>query len=214
MYDTNYLANHLAAAVAGDTDRLFIEDALTGQTYSYADFFANAERMAAVLLDAGVEPGDRVAVQASKTVAMLELYLGTILAGAVFLPLNTAYTASEVSYFLNDAQPKVFVCDPKTKAALDAVAQSAGVSTVFTLDAQGHGTLTEARDQAAPGTPEVQRGHDDLGGILYTSGTTGRSTGAMLSHRALASTNPGLFSTAPYLGPHLVTKYSTTMLCC
>ena len=105
MYNANYLAQRLVSAAVDDMDRVFIEHGLTGEKTSYATFFANAERMAAALVKAGVQPGDRIAVQTPKTIAMLELYVGTVLAGGVFLPLNTAYTPAEVSYFLSDAKP-------------------------------------------------------------------------------------------------------------
>jgi len=143
--------------------------------------------MAAALTDLGVEPGDRVAVQTPKTVAMLQLYVGTVLAGGVFLPLNTAYTPAEVEYFLTDARPRVFVCDPAKRGALTQIAGKAGVSALLTLASDESGTLTQARDAQTPGFQAVPRGATDLAAILYTSGTTGRSKGAMLTHRALAS---------------------------
>ena len=138
-------------------------------------------------MDAGVKPGDRVAVQAPKTQAMLELYVATVLAGGVFLPLNTAYTACEITYFLTDAEPRIFVCDPKREDELSAVAKDAGVTQALTIGADEGGSLPERRDAAAPGFTPAHRGPDDLAAILYTSGTTGRSKGAMLTHRALAS---------------------------
>ena len=110
-----------------------------------------------------------------------------MLAGAVFLPLNTAYTPAEVRYFLADAEPAVLVCDPGNLATLAPLADECAIATVLTLAADESGTLTERRNARAPGIPAVARGQDDLAAILYTSGTTGRSKGAMLSHRALAS---------------------------
>ena len=187
MYEQNHLAGRLRAASIGRDDAPFLKNHQTGQTVTYGAFFANAERMAKVLADHGVAPGDRVAVQAPKTQAMLELYVGCVLAGAVFLPLNTAYTGAEIEYFLGDAEPALLVCDPAKEAALASLARSAGVGAVLTVDARENGTLTEARDRQTPGFEAVARGGDDLAAILYTSGTTGRSKGAMLSHRALAS---------------------------
>ncbi len=187
MYHGNHLAEKLRAASLGAENSLFLHNHQTGEEVSYKAFFANAERMAQALVDAGVKPGDRVAVQAPKTQAMLELYVATVLAGGVFLPLNTAYTASEITYFLTDAKPWIFVCDPKCEDELSAVAKDAGVAQVLTIGADEGGSLPERRDAAAPGFTPAPRGPDDLAAILYTSGTTGRSKGAMLTHRALAS---------------------------
>ena len=187
MYTENYLGERLRSASVGAEARTFLDDHRTGERLSYGDFFANAERMAQVLVEAGLQPGDRVAVQAPKTIAMLELYVGAVLAGGVFLPLNTAYTAAELSYFLGDARPRVFVCDPEKSDALRPVADEAGVGTILTLSSDESGTLAEKRDAAVGGFRAVPRNAEDLAAILYTSGTTGRSKGAMLTHRALAS---------------------------
>ena len=155
-----------------------------GVAPTYADVRAQAARMAAALVAMGVAPGDRVAAQIEKSPEGLMLYLGTVTAGAVFLPLNTAYTASELEYFLGDAEPAVVVCDP---AKREAVAKIAGKARVETLGADGHGTLTTAADAAAAAFAPVARAPDDLAAILYTSGTTGRSKGAMLTHANLVS---------------------------
>ncbi|MEN8751019.1 malonyl-CoA synthase [Marivita sp.] len=187
MYHGNHLAERLRAASLGAENSLFLHNHQTGEEVSYKAFFANTERMAQALVDAGVKPGDRVAVQAPKTQAMLELYVATVLAGGVFLPLNTAYTACEITYFLTDAEPRIFVCDPKREDELSAVAKDAGVTQALTIGADEGGSLPERRDAAAPGFTPAHRGPDDLAAILYTSGTTGRSKGAMLTHRALAS---------------------------
>jgi malonyl-CoA/methylmalonyl-CoA synthetase len=187
MYHGNHLAEKLRASSLGAENSLFLRNHQTGEEVTYQAFFANAERMAQALVAAGVKPGDRVAVQAPKTQAMLELYVATVLAGAVFLPLNTAYTAAEITYFLTDAEPRIFVCDPNCEDELSAVAKDAGVAEVLTIGADECGSLPERRDAAAPGFTPVPRGPDDLAAILYTSGTTGRSKGAMLTHQALAS---------------------------
>ncbi|RMF38164.1 MAG: malonyl-CoA synthase [Alphaproteobacteria bacterium] len=186
MYDDNHLASHLRRASLGREDAVFLIEP-GGRRISYGDFFADAERMARMLAEAGVAPGDRVMVQAPKTVAMLQLYLGSVLAGAVFVPLNTAYTAAEVEYFLGDAQPALLVCDPARQEALAPMARAAGVREVLTLAADEGGTLTARRDACAPGFAAVARGPEELAAMLYTSGTTGRSKGAMLPHRALSS---------------------------
>ncbi|WP_118132852.1 malonyl-CoA synthase [Oceanicella sp. SM1341] len=191
MYDDNHLATRLRAASLGETDRLFAIAGF-GHPLSYEALFAAAERMAAALADAGVKPGDRVAVQVEKSLETIELYIGTVLAGGVFLPLNTAYTAAELDYFISDAEPAVVVCDPAREAEITPLAKGA---KVLTLDARGHGTLRDAADAAEPGFAAVPRGAEDLAAILYTSGTTGRSKGAMLTHRALASNSETLRDT-------------------
>ncbi|WP_137702813.1 malonate--CoA ligase [Marimonas lutisalis] len=187
MYDDNYLAHRLATHLAGNADKVFAtRPGLPDITYG--ELFTGAERLAARLIDAGVKPGDRVAVQVEKTIEAVQLYVGTVLAGGVFLPLNTAYTASEVEYFLSDATPAVVVCDPAREVE---IAPLAGAARVFTLDGTGQGTLTADLSEA-PDFKPVARGADDLAAILYTSGTTGRSKGAMLSHRNLASNSETL----------------------
>ncbi|MFV0279856.1 MAG: malonate--CoA ligase [Rhodoblastus sp.] len=158
-----------------------------GALHSYGDVEAGAARMAGALVALGVKPGDRVAVQVEKSLAAVLLYLGCARAGAVFLPLNTAYTPAEIEYFLTDAEPRVFVCDPARKGALAGAATAAKVAHVETLDAAGRGSLAERAAQMPATFADVSRGPDDLAGILYTSGTTGRSKGAMISQENLAS---------------------------
>jgi malonyl-CoA/methylmalonyl-CoA synthetase len=158
-----------------------------GVTLSYGGLWEEVGKLARVLVDVGVRPGDRVAVQVEKTPIALMLYLACIKAGAAFLPLNSAYTPTEVGYFLADAEPSLFVCDPARKDALAEAVADARVAAVETLDAAGEGSLTAKMRAARPLTEAVARKPDDLAAILYTSGTTGRSKGAMLSHENLAS---------------------------
>ena len=178
-------ANLFALVETSVTDpaRPCLTDA-TGATMTYGKLLAGARRYAAALVDLGVTPGDRVAVQTDKTVQSVLLYLGTLAAGAVYLPLNTAYTPREIEYFLGDAEPTVLVCATAARADLAPIA--AGVRHVMTLDADETGTMVTA---AAPARDfdTVRRAPDDLAAILYTSGTTGRSKGAMLSHANLSS---------------------------
>ncbi|WP_431858649.1 malonate--CoA ligase [Azospirillum sp.] len=158
-----------------------------GRRYSYADLEAISGRYARLLTDLGVVKGDRVAVQVEKSPEAVFLYLACLRAGAAYLPLNTAYTKAEVEYFLTDAEPRVFVCRPETEAALHEVAGKAGVSAVLTLGTDGDGSLPERARSLDAACATVACGPDDLAAILYTSGTTGRSKGAMLSHRNLGS---------------------------
>jgi len=182
MYDANHLISRLrAASISHETRNFATFPARASMTFG--ELFAGAERNAAALVGMGVKPGDRVAVQVEKTIEAIQLYLGTVMAGGVFLPLNTAYITPEVAYFLGDASPRVVVCDP---ARADDLAEVAGEARVVTLDDKGLGSLTDAL-VGRGGFDPVPRGPDDLAAILYTSGTTGRSKGAMLSHENLAS---------------------------
>ncbi|MBO9476326.1 malonyl-CoA synthase [Shimia sp. R11_0] len=182
MYQDNHLMAGLSGAAAGREGEVFAE-VPGGTDVTFGALFAGAERVAAALVAQGVMPGDRVAVKVEKTVAAIQLYLGTVMAGGVFLPLNTAYTTAEVAYFLSDATPRVLVCDPAKAAALSEVAKGAAV---LTLDDAGAGTLVDLA-ATQQGFVPVARGPQDLAAILYTSGTTGRSKGAMLSHDNLLS---------------------------
>lgn len=186
MYDGNYLVNKLRAASVDDEGRLFATLSDEKQV-SYEDFFLGAERFAKTLIAKGVKPNDRVAVQVDKSIEVLQLYIGTVLTGAVFLPLNIAYTASEIKYFVEDATPKVFVCCGEQLETYRAVVSEAGVSVIETLNADGSGSLMAFDDSDTSGFVAVARAEDDLAAILYTSGTTGRSKGAMLSHKNLWS---------------------------
>jgi malonyl-CoA/methylmalonyl-CoA synthetase len=168
-----------------DPKRLAIETH-DGSRISYGDLIARAGQMANVLVARGVKPGDRVAAQTEKSVSGLVLYLATVRAGGVYLPLNTAYTLNELDYFITDAEPTVVVCDPAKAEGIASIAAKVG-GKVETLDATGNGSLTEAADKADSAFATVPRAGDDLAAILYTSGTTGRSKGAMLSHDNLAS---------------------------
>src|SRR5437667_4007770 len=168
-----------------DASRLAIETP-DGQRISYGDLIALSGQTANVLVDCGVKPGDRVAAQTEKSVAGLVLYLATVRAGAVYLPLNTAYTLNELEYFITDAEPSLVVCDPSKAEGIGAIAAKVGAK-IETLDADGKGSLTEAAAKDGPQFETVTRADDDLAAILYTSGTTGRSKGAMLSHDNLAS---------------------------
>ena len=169
-----------------DTGRLFLETG-DGRRYSYSDLEAESARHAALLRGLGLQPGERVAVQVEKSPQVLFLYLGCLRAGLVYLPLNTAYTESELAYFLEDATPSLLVCDPARLERAQALAQTGGVTHVLTLDTRGKGTLSEAAARQSADFYTVARDADDLAVILYTSGTTGRPKGAMISHGNLAS---------------------------
>ncbi|RDD60634.1 malonate--CoA ligase [Ferruginivarius sediminum] len=184
MSDNLYEIFEARFAKAGDQAAIELAD---GTTWSYRDLEAEVGRIARLLLDLGVAPGDRVAVQVEKSPRALFAYLACFKAGAIYLPLNTAYKGGEIEYFLGDAEPRVFVCDPSRLDELKPIADKTGVAHVLTLDATGGGSLAEHSTNLDSGTPTVPREADDIAAICYTSGTTGRSKGAMLSHRNLSS---------------------------
>src|SRR5688572_5350188 len=154
-----------------------------GPTIDYRQLTVDSARIANALVAAGCEPGDRIAVQVDKPWQVVPLYLAALRAGLVYLPLNSAYQRAELDYFFGDATPRVIVCTPERLGIIETIARGA---TVLTLDAGG-GELWARAEAAGETFDVVQRGPDDLAAILYTSGTTGRSKGAMLTHRNLAS---------------------------
>jgi malonyl-CoA/methylmalonyl-CoA synthetase len=156
----------------------------TGQILTYGDALAGSGRLANALVGLGVTPGDRVAVQVEKSPEALLLYLACVRAGAVFLPLNPGYALREVEYFVQDAGPRLVVCPPAKQQDIESIA---GAALVETLGQQGDGSLMERSAGETADFADRQRGPDDLAAILYTSGTTGRSKGAMLTHDNLAS---------------------------
>lgn len=158
-----------------------------GTSLSFGDLARGAARYANALNALGVEPGDRVTMQVEKSIANVLLYLAVLKAGAVYQPLNTAYTAAEVSYFVEDAGPKLIVCDPSHQSAMRALGDRLGIFAVVNLDADGNGSLATMAATMDDRHETVARAEDDLAGLLYTSGTTGRSKGAMITHANLAS---------------------------
>lgn len=157
-----------------------------GRVWTYGDVERASGRMANLIVALGLKPGDRVAAQVGKTPEALVLYLAAIRAGMVFLPLNPAYQRHELEFFLGDAKPGLFVCRPQQRALADELAAKAGVPNVLELDDTGRGSLIDAAAPQADAFATVARTIADLAAILYTSGTTGRSKGAMLSHGNLA----------------------------
>lgn len=179
----NVLNEILFANVSPDSNFVEFKD---GTRLTYAQLETRICRAANALVSLGVGADDRVAVQLSKSLEPLVLYLATIRAGAVFLPLNTAYTPAEVEYFLNDAEPSLFVCEPESRAVLQPLADAAGTRLQVVGEGSGHGGWPAASSGPDEFEP-VPRGDDDIAAILYTSGTTGRPKGAMVSHGNLAS---------------------------
>jgi malonyl-CoA/methylmalonyl-CoA synthetase len=166
-----------------DTVFLHLPD---GKTVTHAEFLAEAARYANALVAAGVAPGDRVAVQVQKSPQALALYAACVRSGAVFLPLNTAYTPAELRYFIGNSGAKLFVCDGADADGLEPIAAEEGIA-LATLNGDGSGTLASRAAQQPAAFRTVSRGPGDLAALLYTSGTTGRSKGAMLTQDNLLS---------------------------
>jgi malonyl-CoA/methylmalonyl-CoA synthetase len=181
---SNTLHEALFAPHLGRADTfLLLKD---GSEIGYDAFLRLSARLAHALRAAGVEVGDRVALQAAKSPEALAVYAACVAAGAIFLPLNTAYTPAEVEYFVTDAGARLVICDAGNAASLQPVADKAG-ARLLTLNADGSGTLADLARSRPDSFEPVSRGPDDLAAFLYTSGTTGRSKGAMLTHDNLLS---------------------------
>ena len=180
----NMLFDALVAPLEMRRDAVLIrpdDSEVTGE-----QLFALSGQIANVLLDAGVEPGHRVAMQCEKSIEALALYLACLRVGSLFLPLNTAYMPAEMDYFVGDAEPTIVVSSIQAADQLAPICANHN-ATLFTLGENSDGTLMDAARVAGTDCLIAERGPDDLAVILYTSGTTGRSKGAMLSHKNLLS---------------------------
>lgn len=171
-----------AGRIAAQGERPFIERP-DGSVITYKAMGDETARIANHLVKLGVVAGDRVAVQVDKSVESLLVYLACLRVGAVYIPLNPAYTVAELRYLLADAEPRLFVCKPERLAECSEL----GLALLRSLGTVGDGTLLEGIAEASTAFKDHVCGSDDLAAILYTSGTTGRSKGAMLSHGNLAS---------------------------
>ncbi|MDE2416546.1 MAG: malonyl-CoA synthase [Burkholderiales bacterium] len=176
----------LAAAFPADRRACAVETD-TGLLYSWQDLLDATAMVANLLESLDLEPGARIAVQVEKSVEALILYLATLRAGLVYLPLNTAYQSAEMAYFIEDAQPAVVVCGRSNFGWISKMAFQAGTAHVFTLNDDRTGSLLDRAAQFSRSHTIAQRQADDLAAIIYTSGTTGRSKGAMLTHGNLLS---------------------------
>ncbi len=180
----NMLFDALVAPLETRTDAVLIRP--DNSEVSGQELFLLSGQIANILRDAGVEPGHRVAMQCEKSVEALALYLACLRLGALFLPLNTAYMPAEIDYFIGDAEPTVVVSSMQAEDQIAPICAQ-HKATLFTLGENSDGTLIDAAKTASPICPVAERGPDDLAAILYTSGTTGRSKGAMLSNKNLLS---------------------------
>jgi malonyl-CoA/methylmalonyl-CoA synthetase len=176
----------LRDAFPADLDRTAVETD-DGLTYSWRDLDKATARVANLLDSLALPPASRIAVQVEKSVEAMVLYLATLRAGHVFLPLNTAYQSGEIEYFIGNAEPAVVVCSPKNQGWVSKIAFTAGTQYVFTLGDDRTGSLLERAAHHSDHHTPALRSDDDLAAILYTSGTTGRSKGAMLTHGNLRS---------------------------
>jgi len=184
MHMANPLFDTLFARHAGSkAPFLHLAD---GSTLSYDAFLRRTARLAHALRDAGLAPGDRLAAQVPKSAGALAVYAACVQAGIVFLPLNSAYTPAEVGYFVTDSGAGLLLCDPVRADSLRPLAEGAGAA-LMTLDADGGGSLTGAARSLPETFGTVPRDAEDLAALLYTSGTTGRSKGAMLTQDNLLS---------------------------
>ncbi len=160
--------------------------------YTYRDIDRESARLASHLADLGVQPGDRVSVQVTKSPQALCLYLACLRAGAVYHPLNTGYQPDELRYFFANAEPALIVCDPAAETTIRSLAAETGVARVSTLDAAGGGSLIAESRDADDGFGAAKMRGDDLAALLYSSGTTGVPKGVMLSHTNLLSNTRAL----------------------
>ncbi len=180
----NPLYDGLFGAHAGK-DTAFLQ-LLDGTTITHQDFLSTAAQIAHVATQLGLKPGDRVAAQIEKSPEALALYAACAQAGLVFLPLNTAYTVDELTYFIENSGASLIVCDSRSEEKLAPVGAQLGAK-VETLNADGSGSLMEQAAAMPASFDTVDRDDDDLAAFLYTSGTTGRSKGAMLTQNNLLS---------------------------
>lgn len=181
---SNPLYDRLFGRHAGKTTAfLHLPD---GTALSYDDFLRKAAQIANLIAALGLKPGDRIAMQVAKSPEALALYAATAQTGTIFLPLNTGYTADELDYFIGDSGAALVVCDGKDEAVLSDIASRHG-ARVVTLNGDGSGSLTDRAEGMPDQFDTVGRAADDLAALLYTSGTTGRSKGAMLTQGNLLS---------------------------
>ncbi len=180
------LYTHYRLGFAHQLEAILLETA-DGQSYRYQDAEQASAQMAHYLCDLGLKPGDRVSAQIEKSPQGLFLYLACLRAGLVFHPLNPAYQSDELRYFLDDARPGLVVCDDRQRDTLEVLLSDLGIPHLQTLNADGGGSLCDAVSAYPQEFETVHRSHEDLAALLYSSGTTGKPKGIMLTHGNLAS---------------------------
>ena len=183
MTESNYLFDEIFKSNETRPNIFLINE---NKEITYLEFNEIVNQISNYLIDINLLPGDRVAIQAEKNVIQLATYVATIKAGGVYLPLNTGYTLSELEYFFNDAKPKVIIVDDKIQNEVKNLVSYSSVS-ILSLNLDETGSLIEQIKNYPKKFQSIKRNENDLAAILYTSGTTGKSKGAMLSHRNLVS---------------------------
>ena len=169
---------------------LYLSD---GSTLTYKDFITNSSKMANALGKLGLKPGDRLAIQVEKSPEMLTVYAACAQAGIIFLPLNTAYTVNDLLYFIEDSGASIFICDKRISEEISKKTSQLNVK-IETLNANGTGSLINLAQKTSELFDPVDRNQDDLAALLYTSGTTGKSKGAMLTQSNLLSNGQTLMN--------------------
>jgi malonyl-CoA/methylmalonyl-CoA synthetase len=187
-------AGWIERAARAHPRRLFLKT-LAGRQYSYESLREESGRFASALMERGVVPGDRVAVQVEKCAEAVFLYVACLRIGAVFVPVNVANTPNEVEHFLHDSRPRIAIVRPADRTLLEHLAERAGIAHVETLGADGEGSFLESAAQARSSFESLRSSAASLAAIIYTSGTTGRAKGAMLTHANLASNAAALVET-------------------
>ena len=188
---TNPLYDKLFRSHAKNTRPfLYLSD---GSTLTYKGFITNSSKMANTFDKLGLKPGDRVAIQVEKSPEMLSVYVACAQAGIIFLPLNTAYNVNEILYFIEDSGASVFICDGKISEEISKKTSHLNIK-IETLNANGTGSLIDFAQASSELFDPVERNDDDLAALLYTSGTTGKSKGAMLTQSNLLSNGQTLMN--------------------
>jgi malonyl-CoA/methylmalonyl-CoA synthetase len=197
-------ADWIERAARNHPDTLFLATP-DGRRYNYAALRDESARIVSALRGLGVQVGARVAVRVEKSAQAVLLYVACLRVGAVFVPVNIACSPNEVEYFLRDCKPRVAVVDPADLPLLEPLARSAAVEHLVTLGADGGGSLMElARRGDLVSESERSVGPDSLAAIVYTSGTTGRSKGAMLTRANLASNATALAESWRFTGEDIL----------
>ncbi len=188
FYSSNSLVKTLASRLNDSPNNTFIRYLEDDTRITIKSFFSTCELYCAFFIAVGIKAGDRIVVQSPKTTDSLCLYIATIMAGGIYIPLNPDFTDTEVSYYLSDSQPTIFICMTERAQSLTKIADKLEVPFFYTLGLEKTGTFyEEVYSRDAKFIDVVSRKEEDIAAILYTSGTTGKPKGAMIPHRALSS---------------------------